>query len=138
MDDYDLKSSRSIQGYTVFLNLEMLDTKIASALKKVIRNAGGQSSGGGSFFRGRQAAHMIYHCVLVIGAHGRVLDYADLFTITLRDDDVQEFDTRWDEILLSMTKIPPDDVLESFYNLRIRESDQFKNRIGIVYDTENH
>ena len=27
----------------------------------------------------------------------------------------QEFDTRWDEILFSMTKIPLDDVLESFY-----------------------
>ena len=46
------------------------------------------------------------------------LHYADLFTITLRNDDVQEFDTRWDEILLSMTMIPPDDVLESLYKLR--------------------
>ena len=25
---------------------------------------------------------------------------------------VQEFDTRWNEILLSMTKIPSDDILE--------------------------
>ena len=41
--------------------------------------------------------------------------YADLISITLRNDDVQDFDTRWDEILLSMTKIPFDDVLESFY-----------------------
>ena len=35
----------------------------------------------------------------VTGAHETVLDYAGLFTITLRSDDVQEFDTRWDEIL---------------------------------------
>ena len=35
----------------------------------------------------------------VTGARDRVLDYADLFSITLRNDDVQEFDTRWDEIL---------------------------------------
>ena len=26
--------------------------------------------------------------------------------LLLRDDNIQEFDTRWDEILLSMTKIP--------------------------------
>ena len=51
--------------------------------------------------------------------------------VTLRNDDVQEFDTRWDEILLSMTKIPAD-VLESLYKLRIRESDQLKNRVRIV------
>ena len=28
-----------------------------------------------------------------------------IFTITLRNDDVQEFDTRWDEILLAIKKI---------------------------------
>ena len=49
----------------------------------------------------------------VIGAHDTVLDYADLFSITLRNDDVQEFNTRWYEILQSMTKIPPGDILES-------------------------
>ena len=47
-------------------------------------------------------------------------------------DNVQEFDTRWDEILLSMTKVPPDDVLDSLYKLTIRESDQLKIRTGIV------
>ena len=56
---------------------------------------------------------MIYDYFWVTGAHDTVLDYADLFTIPLSNDDVQEFDTRWDEILMSMTKIPPDDVLES-------------------------
>ena len=46
--------------------------------------------------------------------------------VTLRDDDVQEFETRRDEVLLSMSKIPSDDVLESVNKLRIRESDQLK------------
>ena len=59
------------------------------------------------FLRGRQIAFMIYDYFRVIGAHDTVLDYADFFSITLRDDNVQEFDTRWDEILLSMTRIPP-------------------------------
>ena len=58
--------------------------------------------------------------------HDTMLDYADLFSATIRDDDVQEFDTRRDEVLLSMTKIPSDDVLDSLYKLRIRESDQLK------------
>ena len=50
---------------------------------------------------------------------------------------VQEFDTKWDEILLSMTKIPPDDILESLYKLRIRESDQLKTVLEL-YDMEIH
>ena len=59
---------------------------------------------------------------VLLGAHNTVLDYADLFSNTT----LQEFDTRWEEILLSMTKIPSDDILESLYKFRIRESEQLK------------
>ena len=89
----------------------MLDAKIASALNKIIQNSHfmkeGQSGGTESSERpvstGRQIAHMINDYFRVTGAHDTVLDYADLFTITLRDDDVQEFDTRWDQIPVCMT-----------------------------------
>ena len=37
---------------------------------------------------------MINDYFRVAGAHDIVLDYADLFSVTLRDDDIQEFDTR--------------------------------------------
>ena len=63
---------------------------------------------------------MIYDYFRVTGAHDTVLDYAVLFSITLRNDNVQALVTRWDEILLSMTKIQTDDVLET------------QNRIGLV------
>ena len=72
---------------------------------------------------------MIYDYFRFAGAHDTVLVYADLFTITLRNDDVQEFDMRWDGIQWSMTKIPPGDVLESLYNLRICESDQLNTEL---------
>ena len=75
---------------------------------------------------------MIYGYFPVTGAHDAVLGYADLFSVTLHDDNIQEFDTRWDEVLLSMTKIPSDEILECLYKLRTRESDLLKKRIGIV------
>ena len=80
---------------------------------------------------------MIYEYFRVTDAHDAVLDYADLFSTTLCNDDVQEFDTRWDEILLSMSKIPTDDVLESLYKLRIRESAQLKTVLEL-YELEDH
>ena len=43
--------------------------------------------------------------------------------MTSHGDDVQGFDTRWDEVLLSIRKVLQDDVLESLYKMRIRESD---------------
>ena len=48
------------------------------------------------------------------------------FTNVLRNDDIQEFDTQRDGILLSVTNIPPDDILEGLYKLRIRESEKLK------------
>ena len=84
------------------------------------------------FLRGRQIAYLIYEQFRVIGTDSSVETYTDLFTIALRNDDIQECDSKWDGILLSMTKIPPDDILEGLYKLRIRESDKTQDRIGIV------
>ena len=80
---------------------------------------------------------MIYDYFRVTGAHDTVLDYADLFSIILRDDNIQEFDTRWDEVLLLMTKIPSNDILESLYKLRIRVSAQLKTVLDL-YEMEIH
>ena len=80
---------------------------------------------------------MIYDYFRVTGAHDTVLDYADSFSVTLHDDNIQEFDTRWDEVLLAISKIPSDDNWESLYNLRIRESAQLKTVLEL-YDMEIH
>ena len=91
----------------------------------------------GWFLRGRQIAFMIYDYFRVLGAHDTVLDYADLFSVNLHDDNMQEFDTRRDEVLLSMSKIPSDDILGRLYKLRIRESDPLKIVLEL-YDMEIH
>ena len=80
---------------------------------------------------------MIYDFFRVTGIHDSVENYADLFTISLRNDDIEEFDSKWDGILLSMTKIPPDDILEGLYKLRIRESEKLKTVLEL-YDLETH
>ena len=68
-------------------------------------------------------------------SHDSVENKADLFTISLWNDDIQEFDSKWDGILLSMTKIPHDDILEGLYKLRIRESEKLKTVLEL-YDQE--
>ena len=64
------------------------------------------------FLRGRQIAYSIYDQFRVTGTHDSVKNYTDLFTILLRNDDILEFDSKWDEMLLSMTKISHDDIFE--------------------------
>ena len=43
----------------------------------------------------------MYEYFRVIGTHEAVLGYADLISIILHVDDVQEFDNRWDQVALS-------------------------------------
>ena len=102
-------------------DFEVLDAKIASALNGIIHNTQfkrkvsleeQKAQKEDRFLRGRQIAYLIYEYFRVTGANDSVENYADLFTTALRNDDIQEFDSKWDGILLSMTKIPPDDILE--------------------------
>ena len=79
---------------------------------------------------------MIYEQFRVTGTDDSVENYTDLFTIVLRNDDVQEFDSKWDGIL-SVTKILHDDILEGLYKLRIRESEKLKTVLEL-YDLETH
>ena len=50
------------------------------------------------FLRGKQITFMIYHCFRITHALQTVLDYNDLISVTFRDD-VQESDSKWDEVL---------------------------------------
>ena len=113
-------------------NHEVLDARIASALNKIIQNSQFKRrisleeqkvQKEDRFLRGRQIAYLIYDHFRVIGSHDSVENYTDLSTMFLRNDDIQEFDCKWDGMLLSMTKIPHDAILEGLYKLRIRESE---------------
>ena len=126
--------------------LKYFDARIASALNKIIHNSHfnrrisleeQKAQKEDRFLRGRQIAYLIYEQFRVTGTHDSVENYTDLFTIVLRNDDIQEFDSKWDGILLSMTKIPHDDILEGLYKLRIRESEKLKTVLEL-YDLETH
>ena len=103
----DLKSSCSIRG-TQGPDFEVLDAKITSALNRTTQNTRFKKKVSleemkaqkeGRFLRGRQIAYLICEYFRVTGANDSVENYADLFTVVLRNDDIQEFDSKWDRIL---------------------------------------
>ena len=127
-------------------DFEVLDARIASALNRIIHNShfkkgsvwrNKKAQKEDRFFRGRQIAYLIYEHFRVTGANDSVENYVDLFTIALQNDDVQEFDSKFDGFLLSMTKITSDDILEGLYKLRIREPEKLKTVLEL-YDLEIH
>ena len=95
--------------------LSCLDARIAPPLNKIIQNTRFKKKVSleemkahkeDRFLRGRQIAYLIYEYFWVTGANDSVDNCADLFTIVLRNDDTQEFDSKWDGILLSIKTNP--------------------------------
>ena len=96
----DLRSSSSIRGISM-RNFEVLDN---SNERSVWRNKKPKKRT--AFFRGRQIAYVIYEYFRVTGANDSVENYADLFTISLRNDDIQEFDSKCDGIFIVYDENP--------------------------------
>ena len=102
----ELRSSSSFCGIQM-PNFEVLDARIASALNRIIHNSHfkrrvsleeQKAQKEDRFQRGRQIAHLIYEYFRVTGANDSVENYADLFNVALRNDCIQEFDSKLDGI----------------------------------------
>ena len=87
------------------------------------------------FRRGRQIAHMIYEYFRVTGTDACVRDFSDFVNATSRGNDIQGFDTRRDEVSLSIKETPHDHIPESVYNMRIQGSEKLKT-VFALYDQD--
>ena len=102
----ELMTSRSITGSHDFPDYGMLDAMIASALKKLLNTQSNFRMRGSveeqrahkldRFLRGKQMAFMIYKHFRAAGAYEAVQGLSDLFAASLQNDDVQDFDVKWD------------------------------------------
>ena len=85
----EFKSSRSVSGKN-FPNIEMLDAKIDSALKKIIQNSQFKKKVRLEEQKAQKEdwffAFMMYDSFRLTGAHDTVLEYADLCSAALHDD----------------------------------------------------
>ena len=141
----DLVTSRSITVQHDFPDFDMLDAMIASALKKLINTHStfrkrvsveehrAQSSD--RFLRGRQIAYMIYKYFRATGAYETVQRLSHLVSMTLQNDDVQDFDVRWDHALLSVIVVPSDLILEGLFKSKLQNSAQLRT-VMALYDQE--
>ena len=78
---------------------------------------------------------MIYEYIRATGAHETVRGLVDLASLTLQDDDIQDFDVRWDHSLLSVSEMPSDPILEGLYMSKIQSSTQLRTVMSL-YDQE--
>ena len=63
-------------------------------------------------------AYMIYEYFRATGAHEAAQGLSTLFAVSSQNDDVQDFDVKWDDALLSLSEMPSD---TRIVQVRIRE-----------------
>ena len=141
----ELMTSRSIVGRNDFPDYDMLDAMIASALKRLLDKRvhfrkrvsveEQRAQKYDRFLRGRQIAYMIYEHFRATGACEAVQGLSDLFSKRLQNDDVQDFDVRWDQALLSASDMPSDVILEGLYKSKLQDSVQLQTVLAL-YDQE--
>ena len=78
---------------------------------------------------------VIYEHFRATGAYEAVQGLSDLFSFSLQNDDVQDFDVRWDEALLSASEIPTDVILEGLYKSKLQDS-FLLHTVLALYDQE--
>ena len=84
-------------------DFEVLDAKIASPYTQFTRKVSLEEQKAKKedrFLRGRLIAYLIYEYFWVTGANDSVGNYADVFTVVVRNDDIQEFDSNCDGIFV--------------------------------------
>ena len=69
---------------------------------------------------------MVYSHLQSTGAYDAAQGLSDLFIICIRNDDVQDFDTRWEQILEGTSEMPPENVLEGLCRNRLQGSEQLQ------------
>ena len=140
----DLITPKSITGKK-FPDYEELDLIMSVALKRCydkhthfrtkscVKEQRAQKDN--RFLRVRQIAYLIYEYFRPTGSFDEIQGLSGLFSIKLESDDIQDFDSRWEQALLLTSDLPPDKVLEGLYVSKLQESSQ-AHTIMALYNPE--
>ena len=112
----DLKTLYAITGAKFLTNFEILNSRIASGLKKIIngdfkRRVFIQQTAARKkkrYLTGRKIAWMIYEYFKVSDTD---CFFNEILKVELTNDSVHSFNTRWDETITAMKKQPDEEIL---------------------------
>ena len=132
----DLITPNLITGQD-FPDYEELDLMMASALKrcydkrthfrKKISVEEQRAQKDNPLLRGRQIAYLVYEYVRPTGG------LSGMFSTKLENDDIQDFDLRWEQALLLTNDPPSDKVLEGLYVSKLQDSSQAQTNMALYH-----
>ena len=117
----DLKTSHAIIAAKLQMDFEVLDSKIASGVKKIIN--GDFKRKRKRFLTGRQVAWTIYECFKVSDTDESVLYFYEILKVEVKNDTIQPFNTRWD---IAMKKQPDEEIQEKLFYRQLQQSEPLR------------
>ena len=116
-------------------NFEKIDFKMSAALwkilkgdmnRKLITEEKAQTKNDQmNILTGRQIAYRIFEYFTLPAATKEQLDINHLFNLELKNDNLKQFSSRWDEIIIQLPEAPPDNWIEPMYRKQLEKSAQF-------------
>ena len=129
----ELVTSRSIDAMIASVLKKLLNTQSNFRKRASVEEQGAHKDD--RFSRGRQIAYMIHEHFRVTGACEAVQGLSTLFAVVSQNDNVQDFDVKWDDALSTVSEMPSDMILEALYKSKVEDSVQFQTVIAL-YDQE--
>ena len=128
----ELITSASVTGDPI-LDFENVDVIIASGLRKIqtgnfkkqVTTAEGKAQSAKRSLASRQVAWVIYDFFNISGDNEAILDFRDLSKAQLKSDNVQTFDTKWDEEWSAVTDRLTA-LWRSLYKMQVEKSEELK------------
>ena len=77
----------------------------------------------------------MYDYFRTAGSYDEIQGLSGLFNIRLENDDIQDFDLRWEQALLSASDLPSNKIVESLYISKLQNSSQIQS-IMALYNQE--
>ena len=122
-------------------NFESLDFKMSASLWKILKGdmlrkltteeRTQTKDNPVNVLSGRQIAYRIFEHFSLPAASKEQLDVNHLYTLELKNDNLKQFSSRWDEIIIQLPVEPSDVWVEPMYRKQLEKSVQFSPYLAI-------
>ena len=138
------KEGQSLEALRKVEPFATLDAKLMSALTNIItghfarivdtfkENEASQDR----IVRGRQILFMLHDHFSTNIKHGATYALEDLFSITLRNDNLRVFMSSWDQVLAGITNVPDKSVLETLFYKQVKHSRSISHDLNEYHRAE--
>ena len=120
-------------------DFEELDAKLSRELDKIIQGdfkkrvqvKETEYSKKGEMLTGRQITWMLYENFRLYDTDGALLEWDAIMNVDLKGDNLVQFVSDWESVLLNISGIPDEKILESLFRKQLHRSEQLKNAMAL-------